>query len=446
MSPTKRAAVIGEAYVGPATLRLRVDIPLQSPVAATVKHGERLQIVQRRRRFMRVRTGSGAEGWTEESQLLNSAEMAALKDLSERAAGLPSQGQATTYGALNVHTQPQVGAPSFLQIKDGEKFDVLAEVVAPRVPLPRQPLIPPPEKKAPAPKKPPKKGTLPPPPLPPPPGPPPNWQELSRTDLPETEQPVDQVKPVPVDHWNLIRTASGHSGWVLTRRVSMAIPDEVAQYAEGRRIVSYFPLGYVQDGELKRSNWLWTTIADSTQPYDFDSFRVFIWSLRRHRYETAYIERKLAGYSPVLLRQVKVSTGARDKAATAEYAGFSVCTQKGDGQLRRRDFALLVNVIRYAGEAPCERPAPMWVAKTGTPGAAAAGAGDGGRSGAPGQGLGGPSEAAVAGHPEMVEEGPAVELCACWPQSTARPVARGRACGREFTAETQRTLRNRRED
>ena len=48
-----------------------------------------------------------------------------------------------------------------------------------------------------------------------------------------------------------------------------------------------------------KHNWLWTTIAKGLQPYEFDSARVFVWSQRRHRYETAYIERKLKGYYPV---------------------------------------------------------------------------------------------------------------------------------------------------
>jgi uncharacterized protein YgiM (DUF1202 family) len=372
MSRPDRETVIAEAYVGPATLRLRSDIPLQSAVVATVKHGDRLQIMQRRRRFLRVRAAGGREGWTEESQLLNAGEMADLKELSERTAALPSQGKGTTYGALNVHTQPQVGSPSFLQIKDGEKFDVLVEVISPRVAIERPPLIPPAEKKAAAPKKPAKAAKIPPPPLPLPPGPPANWLELSKTNLPADDQSAEQpeAKPVPTDHWSLVRTASGESGWVLTRRINMAIPDEVAQYAEGRRIVSYFPLGYVEDGDGKKPNWLWTTIGDSHQPYDFDSFRVFIWSLRRHRYETAYIERNLTGYAPVLLKQVEVSANARGKTATQEFPGFSVCTQKADGQLHRREFALLGNVVRSAGEEPCQRQAAVWVAKTGPPPAA----------------------------------------------------------------------------
>ena len=47
-----------------------------------------------------------------------------------------------------------------------------------------------------------------------------------------------------------MRNAAGQSGWVLTRRLFMSIPDEVAQYAEGKRIVSYFSLGETRDGQL----------------------------------------------------------------------------------------------------------------------------------------------------------------------------------------------------
>jgi len=141
----------------------------------------------------------------------------------------------------------------------------------------------------------------------------------------------------------------------------MAIPDDVAQYAEGRRIVSYFSLGKLQDGEVKKDIWLWTTITDGPHPYDFESFRVFIWSMRRHRYETAHIERNLKGYAPVLLKDIEFSTSGKSKgAAAATYPGFSVCIEKKDGQRYRREYALLTNVVRFAGEYPCETlPSPI---------------------------------------------------------------------------------------
>ena len=34
-----------------------------------------------------------------------------------------------------------------------------------------------------------------------------------------------------MEDWNLIRTKDGKAGWVLSRMLVMAIPDEVAQYS-----------------------------------------------------------------------------------------------------------------------------------------------------------------------------------------------------------------------
>jgi hypothetical protein len=360
-----RSPSIGEAFVGPTTLKIRSDIPLLSTTVAMVKHGDRLEILGSRRRFLRVRTPNGAEGWTDERQLLAPADMAGLKELSDRAAKMPVQGVATTYTDLNVHTQPASHSPSFLQVKEKEKMDVLLHVTTPRADAPHKPLIAPrPRKKARAAEKKParKEQKIPLPPMPKPPAPPRDWLKLSKTEPAKTDlsdeaaAPDDEpAKPAePTDHWSLIRTASGQSGWVLTRRLVMAIPDEVAQYAEGRRIVSYFSLGEIRDGDAKKNIWLWTTTSDSSLPYDFDSFRVFVWSLRHHRYETGYIERKLKGYAPVLLKEVDFSS----RSQAAKYPGFSICMERKDGQRYRREYALLTNAIRFAGEHPCEAPAP----------------------------------------------------------------------------------------
>ena len=354
-----RAQPVGEAFVGPALLKIRSDIPLQSSTVTTVKHGDRLAILQTRRRFLRVRTPSGAEGWTDERQLLASGDMDSLRELNARAAKLPSQGVATTYAPLNVHTQPVLSSPSFLQLKENEKFHVLQSIVLPRSDAPRKSLIPSaPKKPKGPPKKEAKKPAVPPPPMPKPPGPPADWLELSKTERDEADADAEKLPPQKLaprtDGWSLIRTPSGQSGWALTRLVSMAIPDDVAQYAEGKRIVSYFPLGDVQDGDLKKKVWLWTTTADSKQPWDFDSFRVFVWSLRHHRYETGYIERNLKGYSPVLLKEVELPS----KNGASNLPGFSICMEKKDGQRVRREYALLGVAIRFAGDHACEAPPP----------------------------------------------------------------------------------------
>jgi len=334
----ERVPAIGEAYAGPSTLVLSQEINPRSAEAAKVPHGEHLEIIQQRRRFVKVRTSKGQEGWTDERLLLSPDEVARLKRFNQQSRLMPSQGTATTYDALNIHTEPSRYAPSFVQVKQGEKFDVLSHEAAPRKAPRRKVLIAPAPKPVPV-KKSAKAPKVPPPPAPAPPPPPEDWIALSKTTLPQEDE--KDPEPEPMDDWSLVRTAGGQSGWVLTRRVFMSIPDEVAQYAEGRRITSYFPLGEIRDGDQVKKIWLWTTIEQSLQPYDFDSYRVFVWSLRHHRYETAYIQRRVKGYFPTL----------------ADPSGFSVCVEKSDGSRVRRVYSLTGTAVRPAGEKPCEASA-----------------------------------------------------------------------------------------
>ncbi len=331
-----RAPAIGVAYAGPATLVLRQDMNPRSALAATVHHGDRLEIVQQRRRLIKVRTAKGQEGWTDDRLLLTPDEVARLKHFNQRALTMPSQGVATTYDALNIHTEPSRFSPSFVQVKPGEKFDVIGHEAAPRKAPPRKPLVAHGRKPVVV-KKSEKAPKIPPPPAPAPPGPPEDWMALSKTDMPLASE-KEAAEPEPLDDWSLVRTAGGQSGWVLTRRLFMAIPDDVAQYAEGRRITSYFSLGEQHDADQVKKIWLWTTIETTLQPYDFDSYRVFVWSLRHHRYETAYIQRRMKGYFPVL----------------AEPPGFSVCLDKADGTRVRRVYSVVGIAVRPAGEKPCE--------------------------------------------------------------------------------------------
>lgn len=351
-SDKQQERALAEAWTGPVKLRLREEIHPQSKTAAEAKHGDKLEVLQIRRRFVRVRTENGKVGWTELRNLLSDEQMEALRDQSKRAAKLPSQGKATVYEPLNIHTEPSRPSTSFYQITEGMKVDVVAHRV-----VPRSNALPPPsvriEKPKPALRK--KKAkaepAVPPPPKPASPAVPANWRELSESTLPppppESEEEIKKKaaeRPkAPLEDWSLVRTKEGHAGWVLTRNLVMAIPDEVAQYSEGARITSYFPLAEVQDGEKTKHHWLWTTSRDNAKPYQFDSFRVFIYMLRRHRYETAYIERGIEGYYPV-----EVTHGPNPT--------FSLILRGPDGNLYRKTWMLEGYVVRKVGEELYKMP------------------------------------------------------------------------------------------
>lgn len=302
-----------EAFVGPYALDLLAELDPKAQVIAKLHHGEKVRIVGRRRRFLRVRTSGGAEGWTDGQMLLSPDQMSRLRRLSVHAGTLPSHGKATVFGAVNVHTAPHRQAPSFFQLRESEYVDVVAH----RLEV-RSSYAPPSDDRH-------------------------IFPQVAWKLSPDWTPPQQGA-----DDWSLVRIPDGRAGWVLTRMLVMAIPDEVAQYAEGHRITSYFLLGAVRDGEQMKQHWLWTTLAAPLKPYQFDSFRIFVWNVRRHRYETAYIERNLIGYFPVELEP------APPNGAAARH--FALLVREKDGKIYRKRYAFAGYRVRLVERALWEPP------------------------------------------------------------------------------------------
>jgi hypothetical protein len=333
-------------------LGLRQDLSAKSAVAATVKHGDKLEILEYRHRLVKVRTDQGVEAWTDMRQLLTPEQMADLRRMAESGSQYPSQGAASVFETLNVHTEPNRTSPSFWQVPENAKVDVIGHKLTPRNQVSHVSAPPPIAKSVPQRRRR-QSGTqtqarIGPPPAPPAPKPPDNWvaRSIPRGDAlnpaapPAPAQEQKPAAPIPMDDWSLVRTSDAKVGWVLTRMLSMAIPDEVAQYAEGHRITSYFPLGQSKEGDTVKSDWLWTTITKGLEPYEFDSFRVFVWSHKHHRYETAYIERNVAGHFPV---EVTNANGV---------PGFSLILEDGSGQLQRKTYSFEGFRIRMVHKEP----------------------------------------------------------------------------------------------
>ena len=241
--------------------------------------------------------------------------------------------------------------------------DVVAHELSPRSAFDIRQILPPPAPKVKAASKPKEEPRVPKPPMPPAPKVPDNWLELSKSPaLPDSPDDDDQPpKPVPVDDWSLIRLKTGRAGWVLSGSLKMNIPDEVAQYSEGRRITSYFATGDVNDNGQVRHHWLWTTLSNNRVPYEFDSFRYFIWNLRKHRYETAYVERNLKGYYPTEVRPVQVA-GPKQ---TDTFPGFSVVVEE-NGIRYRKTYSYQIYLVHLVSkekiETPAEPDGPLGVA------------------------------------------------------------------------------------
>ncbi len=359
---TQSSQAIGEAYIAPASINVRGELNQKNSSVAVLKHGDRVDIIDVRRRFIKVRTAKGVEGWVDATQLLSPEQMDQIRHERQRALALPSEGSATVFEALNIHIDPNRTSPAFVQIPEGGSVAVLAHRLEPKTVGSARPQSltferpQPPSRRQRNQRQ--SKNNYRLPPMPPPPKPPSNWQELSAGRIGGAESTADikanedkqasakrtaeLKKPVVMEDWTLVRTKGNQSGWVLSRNLMMSIPDEVAQYAEGKRITSYFDLGSVNDDRKGlKHNWLWTT-SSTPEAYDFDSWRVFLWNRHHHRYETSYRARDLEGYFPVNVDPPNSSRthlrasheGRRWKISTAYVpVRWSAHTLSADGKL-----------------------------------------------------------------------------------------------------------------
>jgi uncharacterized protein YgiM (DUF1202 family) len=330
---------LGQAYVAPASLTLRRELREKNSVVAVLKHGDRVSILDVHRRFVKVRTDKGVTGWLDSIELLSTDQMAQIRKEREQMSHLPSEGKATVYDALNVHIEPSRQSPAFAKIPEGGSVTVLGQRVEPKVTGPAH--IPTLIVQKPEPtrhrKKKAVKNAFHLPPKPAPPRPPESLftapGEAAKKNIgdsgPKSADKPEKTVPVVLENWSSIRTKNGEYGWVLSRNLIMSIPDDVAQYAEGKRITSYFDLGTVHDAEKgERHNWLWTTLS-TTEPYDFDSWRVFLWNQRRHRFETSFRARNLVGYFPVHVDPAEPGVPGRR---------FELIVKDEDGVLRRKSY------------------------------------------------------------------------------------------------------------
>jgi hypothetical protein len=327
-----------------------------------LKHGDRVSIIDVQRKMVKVETASGNEGWVDSTDLLSPEQMHQIEQERARQRALPPQGAAIAFEVLNIHIEPSRRSPAFAQIAEGGGVVMLGRLRVPRNSLPKETssLV----VERPQPSKRPKKEQqakigFRPPAKPSPPKPPANWLDLSAERIDGAETPkeieagkkkaaqdlaakkaIEAKKPVVMEDWTLVRTKAGDTGWVLTRNLLISVPDEVAQYAEGKRITSYFELGSVNDEEKGlKHHWLWTTLAGS-DPVDFDSWRVFIWNLRRHRYETSYRQRDLEGYFPVEVDPSEGKTIGRT---------FHIVTKDDDEKFRRRTYRFDGTLVHLSG-------------------------------------------------------------------------------------------------
>ncbi len=297
------------AYVSATQAVLRDQVSAVYNKTGTVTNGERVEVLDRDRRFAHVRTASGAEGWIEQRYLVTRRVYDTFQKLAQQEQNDPIQATAVTRNETNMHIEPGRETEHLYQLAQGTKISLLKRATAEKI-LPGEEMQP-----APA--------------------------------------GAEAPKPVLEDWW-LGRDDQGHTGWVLARMMDVDIPLDVAQYAEGQRIIADFVLDHVSDGGKQVPDYL-VLLSEPTDglPYDFDQLRVFTWNVKRHRYETAYREHDLQGFLPVMLSQETF-----DKEGTLPV--FTIHVKDKNGNMVQEKYKFDSPIVRrvYApGEAPTPTPA-----------------------------------------------------------------------------------------
>lgn len=285
------------AYVSAPQAILRDRVSAVFSKTGTVKNGDRVQILERERRFARVRTASGTEGWMEQRALVPQQVYDGFQKLAQQEQNDPLQATATTRNDTNIHLDPGRETEHLYQLNQGFKVSILKRAIA--------------EKTVP--------GAI--------------AKPTSRNESSKPAMPL-------MEDWWLIRDPDGHLGWVLARMVDLDVPLEIAQYAEGQRIVAFFVLDQVADGGKKVPQYLVVlTEPKDGLPFDYNQVRVFTWNVKRHRYETAYREHNLNGVLPVTVSQENF-----DKEGTLPI--FVLQVKDDNGNLSQRKYKMNTPIVR----------------------------------------------------------------------------------------------------
>jgi hypothetical protein len=310
-----RHRVLEVNYVSAVQATLRDQVATIYNRVGTVKNGERVEVLEHEKRFARVRTASGVEGWIEQRYLVDQQIYDGLQKLTKDNLNDPVQAPGVLRNDTNLHLTPGRETEHLYQLLAGAKVSIL------------------------------KRGTA-------------------------EKQPGAAVQPKaggkasgPVlEDWWLVRDAENRVGWVLGRMVDIDVPLDIAQYAEGQRFVAFFALNQVQDpgkeGADKSVSQYLCAITEPHDglPYDYNQIRVFTWNVRKHRYETAYREHGLNGILPVT-----VTSESFDKEGTLPV--FILRVKDDSGNVSERKYKLNTPIVRRVLAPGEQKQAPKPAAK-----------------------------------------------------------------------------------
>jgi SH3-like domain-containing protein len=306
-----RSADVVYVVAKQAWLRDRIA-PISSKVGS-VSNGEKLEVMDRERRFISVRTPDGKTGWLDEHAVIDPQTYKAFLALRSDHEKDPVVATGVLRDELFAHLSPGRDTDRYFLFPEGDKIQLLerasvkkltpeetfraqqqraaearADAAANRLaeliekgkgPTPQGAIV---LGKAPA---------------------PPNAPDSAYLRPPARVDP--NAPPPQYEDWWLVRDSHGNVGWLLARRLDVDVPDEVVRYAEGQKIVGAYLLAKIPDESSPfpdKQAPEYVMVLSPYQdglPYAYSRVRLLVWNARKHRYEGGLRLNDLAGYLPV---------------------------------------------------------------------------------------------------------------------------------------------------
>ncbi len=282
-------------YVTAKQTYLRDRVAAVSNRTGTVENGDRLEVLEHGRRFLRVKTSKGELGWIDEKVVASGDVSTGFDELKTAHAKDPAVASAVVRDEVYMHLKPGRDTERLYRLSEGEKLKLLRRATLEKA-------LPPGQKAA-------------------------QVKSAANADpkagkavgAPKTDVAEAPAGP-PMEDWWLVRDSQGRTGWLLSRMMDVDAPESLTRYSEGQRIVGAYLLTKVNDPETTMDDKdvpEYLTVLSPYKaglPYDFDQVRVFIWNVKKHRYETAFREKNVAGYLPV---EIKMAADAFGKGPAA---------------------------------------------------------------------------------------------------------------------------------
>jgi hypothetical protein len=272
-------------YVSAKGTFLRDRLAAVSNRIAEVSNGQRLVVIERARRFVKVKTEKGEIGWIDEHAVIDQQTYDKFSALATQHAHDPVIVAGTLRDDSYLHDAPGRQTDRYFLLPENDKLQLLVRASVAKPGPPQAAPVAAPAKKSAV-----------------------NSAAKSKDGSVKSAAPAPAPAPVPppvLQDWWLVRDSQGHVGWVWSRMIDIDIPNEIAGLAEAQRYVGAYVLRTVDDPDSNfpdKKAPEYAALMNSWKeglPYDFDQVRVFTWNTRKHRYETAFRQRNLEGYLPV---------------------------------------------------------------------------------------------------------------------------------------------------